>query len=344
MRTKARRMMRKLLIFGNGLGRALDNDFFQLETALHAAWNNPQILNDVQKELILRCLPAGVLEDDVPAAPKSEADLDRLQRVLASCDEIAKHETEDGASWLTKEGKAFPIAIRSYLHAAASYFHSGSHTLPTTFVDPLIEWVKKSRSHIATLNYDELLYRSFVNTSLFDGYSCLLDGFVGSFDPSNLERWYPKSQSYYLHLHGSPLYFNKATGSLHKSSMAGVQQLQGFSSTHVVLTHVQHKTSVIAASPILREYWNRLEEAMKEAEALVLVGYSGDDVHLNLLISKYFRTKQVEIVERGHSEYGTKDGKNARLDFWRNKLSVESAVAFWPDNILQHTNWSWEKT
>ena len=126
--------------------------------------------------------------------------------------------------------------------------------------------------------------------------------------------------------------------------MSGVHQLQGYSSTHVVLTHVQHKTSVIAASPILREYWKRLEEAMNEAEALVLVGYSGEDVHLNLLISKYFRAKQVEIVERGHAEYKTEVGKSARLAFWRNRLSVESAVAFWPDSILEHTNWSWEKT
>jgi|GEM_PF-568196 len=336
--------MRKLLIFGNGLGRALDNDFFNLEVALHSAWNNPQILNDTQKELILRCLPANLIEDEVPAAPKSEIELDRLQRVLASCDEIAKHETEDGASWLTDEGKAFPIAIRSYLHAAASHFHTGTHTLPATFVDPLIEWVHNTRSHVATLNYDELLYRSFVGTSLFNGYSCLIDGFVPNFDPSNLDRKSPLSQSYYLHLHGSPLYFNSVTGSLHKASMSGVHQLQGYSSSHVVLTHVQHKTSVIAASPILREYWKRLEVAMEEAEALVLVGYSGDDVHLNLLISKYFRSKQVEVVERVHPHYLTEGGKSARLTSWKTKLSVGSVVAFWCDNILEHTNWSWKKS
>lgn len=333
--------MRKLLIFGNGLGRALDNDFFQLEVALHHAWNNPQILNETQKELILRCLPASVIEDDTAIAPKSEAELDRLQRVLASCDEISKHETEDGASWLTEDGKMFPLAIRSYLHAAASYFHTGTHTLPASFVDPLIDWIDSSRSHVATLNYDELLYRSFVRTKLFNGYSCLLDGFVNSFDPSNLDRRYALSQSYYLHLHGSPLYYNSQTGSLHKATMSGVYQLQGYSSTHVVLTHVQHKTSVIAASPILREYWKRLEEAMNEAEALVLVGYSGDDIHLNLLISKYFREKQVEIVERGHEKYKSDDGEKLRLLFWKQKLSVNSVVAFWHDSILDHINWSW---
>jgi len=317
--------------------------FFQLEAALQSAWNNPEILNNTQKELILRCLPANVIEDDIAVAPKSEAELDRLQRVLASCDEISKHETEDGASWLTSDGKAFPVAIRSYLHAAASHFHSGPYTLPAKFVDPLVEWIQNSRSHVATLNYDELLYRSFVRTPLFSGYSCLLDGFVSAFDPANMDRRSTGTQSYYLHLHGSPLYYNSANGSLHKASMSAVANLQGYSSTHVVLTHVQHKASVIAASPILREYWKRLEEAMEETEALVLVGYGGDDVHLNLLISKYFREKQVEIVERAHPEYKQNIGKNVRLSFWKTMLSVKSVVAFWPDNILDHTYWSWQK-
>jgi|31_taG_2_1085359.scaffolds.fasta_scaffold09628_1 hypothetical protein len=334
--------MRKLLIFGNGLGRAIDNDHFQLEAALQAAWNNSEILTDVQKELILRCLPAEVLDDhDINAsAPKSEAELDKLQRVLAACDEISKHETDDGASWLTDDGKAFPIAIRSYLHAAASHFHLGPHTLPKEFVEPLTTWILESRSHVATLNYDELLYRSFVKSKVFNGYSCLLDGFVKHFDSSFLDRRNRDSQSYYLHLHGSPLYFNTPEGALKKASMGEVQKLQGFSSTHVVLTHVQHKASVIAASPILREYWLRLEEAMSEAESIVLVGYSGDDDHLNLLISNFFRNKRVEIVERAHADYSTQEGETERMLYWCKKLAVNSVVAHWPDSILQFTNWS----
>ncbi|MEW9918880.1 hypothetical protein AB2B41_04665 [Marimonas sp. MJW-29] len=197
--------MRKLILFGNGLGRALDNSFFQLEVALNSAWNNPAILSEPQKELIIRCLPGAVLEDETNVAPKSEADLDRLQRVLAACDEIAKNETEDGASWLTEDGKLFPFAIRSYIHAAASYFHLGLHVLPQPFVDTLVSYLLETRSHVATLNYDELLYRSFVNTELFRGYSCMIDGFVSAFSAENLERYHPSRQSYYLHLHGSPL-------------------------------------------------------------------------------------------------------------------------------------------
>lgn len=335
--------MRKLVIFGNGLGRALDSDYFQLELALQEAWADQSILNDNQKQLILQCLPDGVIEKDISIAPKSEAELDRLQRVLAACDEISKHEVGAGASWLTEDGKKFPLAIRSYVHRAASYFHSGGHALPSEFVTGLVDWVHSSRSHVATLNYDELLYRAFIGSKVFDGYNCLLDGFVPDFDPSNMNRFYPSSQSFYLHLHGSPLYFNAAQGELRKSGLSDLPFLEGYSSSHLVLTHVHHKAAVISASPILREYWRRLEIAMKEAESIVLFGYGGGDLHLNLLVSKYFRDKQVEIVERGHEAYGTDIGKNSRLNYWATKLGVDAVYAFWHQNILDHKNWTWVK-
>ena len=335
--------MRKLVIFGNGLGRALDSDYFQLELALHDAWNDSLILSQQQKELIHQCLPFEILEDNENTAPQSEAQLDRLQRVLAACDEISKYQSADGANWLTDDGMQFPFAIRSYIHRAACYFHSGGHELPAEFVSPLVEWVVASRSHIATLNYDELLYRAFIGTDAFSGYGCLLDGFVPHFDPSHLDRFYPKTQSYYLHLHGSPLYHSHSDGSLRKSSLADLDFLEGFSSTHLVLTHVHHKAAVISASPILREYWRRLETSMKEADGSIFFGYCGGDLHLNLLVSKYFRDKQVEIVERRHLEYGTEIGKNERIQYWATKLGVKTVYAFWHENILDHKFWSWEK-
>jgi hypothetical protein len=336
--------MRKLVIFGNGLGRALENDYFQLERALHVAWNDPSILDEIQKTLILRCLPNEVFEPDENSAPRSEIELDRLQRVLAACDEISRHETGAGASWLTVDGRQFPLAIRSYIHRAASYFHAGGHLLPANFVKPLISWIDESRSHIATLNYDELLYRAFVGSKVFNGYSCLLDGFVPNFDPSHLDRRHPTRQSYYLHLHGSPLYYNSIHDDLRKASLNELPNIEGYSSTHLVLTHVHHKAAVISASPILREYWRRLETAMQEADGVVLFGYGGGDLHLNLLISRYFRDKQVEIVERKHAGYEKKEGKNARLNYWCAKLGVKEAFAFWLDNILEHDNWIWTKT
>ena len=331
------------MIFGNGLGRSIDSNFYQLEKALLGAWADPAILNEQHKELILKCLPVDVLDANESLAPKSEDELDILQKVLAACDEISKYETGDGSSWLTQDGKEFPIAIRRYIHRAASYFHRSPHVLPNSFVNPLVQSIIEERHHVTTLNYDDLLYRAFIGTSVFNGYSCLLDGFVGSFDPSNLERNRPSTQAYYLHLHGSPLYYNKRNGDLHKSNLSDLPLLEGYSSTHLVLTHVDHKASVIAASPILREYWSRLEEAMKEAEGVVLFGYGGGDRHLNLLISKYFREKQVEIVERQKLEYNEESGKNTRFQHWQKLLGVEKVYIWWHDSIISHAVWDWKR-
>lgn len=230
------------------------------------------------------------------------------------------------------------------MHRAASYFHEGPHSLPAEFVQPIIEHVKNSRSHIATLNYDELLYRSFVGTDLFNGYSCLIDGFVPHFDSSNLERLRPGSQSYYLHLHGSPLYHSDAEQGIRKSSMGGLAGLQGYSSTHLVLTHAIHKVSVINASPVLREYWSRLVEAMEEVDGITLFGYGGGDTHLNQLIRVHFMNKQIEIVERKrkHASYATEQGESDRFAFWE-KLLGKAPLCFWHENILDHRNWSYVK-
>lgn len=130
--------MRKLVVFGNGLGRAIDNDYFDLEKALQTAWDNPTALDDKQRQLIWQCLPSDLLEEEKLRAPGSEAELDTLQRVLAACDEISKHEYDGGESWLSENGKKFPFAIRSYIHCAASYFHQSPHYLPQAFVDPMI--------------------------------------------------------------------------------------------------------------------------------------------------------------------------------------------------------------
>ncbi|MEO1455654.1 MAG: SIR2 family protein [Pseudomonadota bacterium] len=335
--------MRKLVIFGNGLGRALDNEFFNLESALSYAWEDSGVLGDDQKELIWQCLPQELIEVGLETFPSSEAHLDRLQRVLAACDEILKYETSGGEGWLSEAGRVFPDAIRSYLHCAASYFHSGEHQLPSTFVQPLVDWILESRSHIATLNYDQLLYRAFIGTSVFNGYACLLDGFVPNFDSQNLHRFNPSNQSFYLHLHGSPLYFTAGDGNIWKSSLGNLPGLEGHSSSHIVLTHVHHKTSVIGASPVLREYWGRLETAMSESEAIVLFGYAGGDIHLNQSISRNFRDKQVEVVERKKPEYETTDGQAERINYWCKKLGVSHVSCWWHDSILDHAVWDYKR-
>ncbi len=49
-------MARNLIIFGNGLGMAIDPSHFSLITALGDIWNKPGFLTSAQQQLIERCL------------------------------------------------------------------------------------------------------------------------------------------------------------------------------------------------------------------------------------------------------------------------------------------------
>nr|WP_319249302.1 hypothetical protein [uncultured Celeribacter sp.] len=330
-------MTKDLLIFGNGLGRSLDNDFFSLDRALQEAWDDTDVLDDAQKELILRCLPSDILEDDEDSAPRSEEDLDQLQQILAACDLINELENETTEGWLTAQGKTFPNAIRSYVHRAACDFHFGDYKLPETFAASLRQHVIKTKSHVATLNYDNLLYRNFIGTDVFNGFSCLIDGFSnGTFSKENLRRFNTRKTSYYLHLHGSPLFYDDAHNVCHKAAMAETDLLAGNASGHIVLTNVRHKRSVIAASPVLTAYWKILEKrALKEARRITLFGYSGFDEHLNLLIQKKCRTDEkcsVRVVEREAS-----GSRAERQSYWNDKFDDVELITI-PD-ILDFTDW-----
>lgn len=184
-------MVDSLYIFGNGIGRAINNDFFDLTRALERSWGEPDLLNDQQKRLIVSCLPAGLVEREL-AAPTREEDLEDLQRVLSACDTIKEIEQRvDGVEgWLSDHGKEFPVAVRKYLHMAACYFHNrgalffagnGDVNLPIGFQESLRAAIMEQGGHVATLNYDDLLYETFVNTAVFQDHR-LRDGFFWGAD------------------------------------------------------------------------------------------------------------------------------------------------------------------
>lgn len=317
----------------------MDNGYYDLGNATKVAWADDTTLNEEQRQLIRRCLPKPDLIDDENGAP-GEHHLDSLQRVLAACDEISKFEEGDDG-WLTEKGRAFPSAIRSFIHRTASYFHESPHFLSHEFLNPLREHILQSRSHVATLNYDELLYRGFIGADVFQGYSCLIDGFTRSgFSETNLERKRPDHQSFYLHLHGSPLYFEDSDGNLRKAELRKLPVIHGYSSTHIVLTEVKHKASVIQSSEILRVYWKRLKEAIQEVEGVMLVGYGGGDTHLNELVRANFSGKQVEVVERDKPEYGNLDDRQSRHAFWKRRLG-QAHMLHWQKNICEFSRLDW---
>ena len=320
-------MVRKTLVFGNGLGMALDPSFFSLSRALQETWEEEGFLSAEEKQLIEACLP----ENSEFGRPSDEDDLDLLQRVLISCDFLRRIEIGENLHWLSDQGRRFPRAIRMFVHKVASAFHSDDKHLPDTFCNSLIEFLRETKSHVATLNYDQLLYDPFVDQAVLQGYNgVLIDGFLKSgYSADNMHRHNEARLGWYMHLHGSPLFYEERE--MIKKRRRCDFDFQAIETTHIVLTHIKHKSSVIASSSVLSEYWQFLEMAIDESEEIILFGYSGYDRHLNERVSRLRRDKTVRVVEWDGS-----DGN--RENFWREKLGGDSNVVQL-ENILDFNDW-----
>lgn len=299
-------MPRKLIIFGNGLGMALDPAHFSLNAALTDIWEREGFLSIDQKRLIERCLGR-------EGAPAGEHELDLLHRAVTYCKALNQIGVGED-HWLTEDGRNFPDMTAQYIHKVATKLHNYDGVLPPDFETALVAFVKDTKSHVATLNYDKLLYNSVIDNNVFGPYNntFLVDGMIeAGFSADSLERRYGNDYGYYLHLHGSPLFQNRGdlVAKLPRNNLTlDVNE----ASEHIVLTHVMHKPSVIAASHVLSTYWDYLKFALSEAEEVILFGYSGLDHHLNVLLRPYLSASPLRIVEWN----GTGD-QAAREAYWR---------------------------
>lgn len=336
-------MVKSLFIFGNGLGRAISNHYFSLERVLRDAWDDDDVLSERQKHLIRSCLPHDVLEGE-DIAPTSEPDLENLQRVLSACDTIRQFEDQiagtDG-NWLNEHGMEFPTAIRRYLHNAACRFNQPvlgvDRALPNKFQKKLRGFIMHKGGHIATLNYDDLLYECFTDTDVFKKHR-LRDGFFNrKFNFAAHETWYKgKNEGWFLHLHGSPLFMGPSDQP-EKITRAELDEKIGHDSTHLVLTSVQHKRAAIQSSEILKTYWDKLQQIIPESTNVVLFGYGGLDVHLNEQLRHLHHEADLRIVEYD-------DGADLadREKFWRAATGRKNLGLIRMQNILNFDLWDAE--
>ncbi|CAN0552332.1 unnamed protein product [Ectocarpus sp. 12 AP-2014] len=320
-------MARSLLIFGNGMGLALNPEYFSLENGLTSVWNDTDHLSEKHKELILSAIE-GTTEENPPC---SEDQLDQLQVAIIATEYLCNFEVS-GTSWVSPEAKELPSTFKKYIHEVALHFHRSGNELPDEFLDPLSDYIKDTKSHVVTLNYDNLLYDGFKSKNVLDGYNGpLIDGFWASagFDEDHLNRHNISRHGWYMHLHGSPLFIgnNKFMG-------AGRDFLDPENESHIVLTHVEHKPLIISSSHILSSYWRRLEKAFEESDQIILFGYSGLDVHLNERIKLRKEEKELLIVE--WSGAGEEDH---RRNYWEQKVGFGRFELVQLDNILEFTAW-----
>lgn len=247
-------------------------------------------------------------------------------------------------SWLSNDGQVFPAAIEKFITSVAWHFHHFSGFLPKVFLDELVNYIKHTQSHIATLNYDNLLYQSLIDADILrGGYSGrLVDGFWASgFKADNLERKQGKTFGYYLHLHGSPLFVNRGETAIKQSQRSRNEDIP---SPHLVLSHVRHKKSLIASSSVLSAYWRFLERGIRESEKVIIFGYSGNDSHLNQALVENTTAKGLEGEDLFKPiiivEWEGNGNQKARESYWNGLFHRSGIRVIRLSSILDFTDWA----
>lgn len=321
------------LVFGNGLGRALSPDYFPLEAGIRSIWQDEDnLLTHASKRSIIQCLP----EDEFgrpPQIPSSENELATLHRVVTACSLISGVERANSI-WLTQRGRDFPKVIDHFIGKVAHYFHCNTERVPEyqNCIDGICWFVKNYHSHVATLNYDNLLYQPLIESEVLAGYGGhLLDGFTGlTFDESNMNR-FRNMLGWYIHLHGSPLFFDDS-GRIKKMRQENLDESfdpENVLHRHIVLSHTAIKPEIISGSPLLSVYWDFFGKALNESRNIVLFGYGGFDSHVNRRISDWItvRKKQQKKVMILIVEHKDAKDLESRRRFWKRKLDRNDLLA-----------------
>lgn len=330
------------VLFGNGLGMALDPEYFALRSGIRHVWGDSgsNSMSEEVKRAITMCLP--LVNGSTPDIPESEDQLSRLHEVVSACD-ILKSTEGNSSFWLTDKGLSFPNYVNFFIGLVGNYFHQHKSTLTKdrpSFIKSFAERIRNDNIHVATLNYDDLLYSPLIEGNIMDGYHGeLVDGFWrDGFKEENLERKQGRNFGWYLHLHGSPLFVGSSRGQAKKLTRESLQanvNKQDFY-RHIVLTHTKVKPEVISGSAVLASYWDFFGRALSESRRLIVFGYSGEDTHVNKAIKQWQRTcsdPQILIVEWTESRKS-----DDRLKYWRETLKEagsESKFRLVPmENIL----------
>lgn len=345
-------MSRKLIIIGNGLGMALSPEHFSLQHVMPEVWNND--LNDAERTLIASCIQ-GIEE----TGPTSEDRLMPAQLAQFAHELITDIvENDKQGEWFTAHALRYPEAIGKYVYNVARKLNTNSVQFETdsqlnALFSELIPFISRTKSHVATLNYDTLLYSAFnnrctiagvqyqicapyyQNTSLVDGYQS-----ANGFSQDHFQRLGMNDFGFYLHLHGSPLFTGSPGRKIQRNQLNSHAPANA---QHIILSDGQLKPLLIGRSDVLSMYWEMLKTALVDANEVILFGYGGGDEHLNELLRDADIPKRVVVRDKGSSEAN----QIARQE-WFSRLShnedlvddSDSVVSYEPmGSILEFRDW-----
>jgi hypothetical protein len=340
-------MSRKLIIIGNGLGMAISPSHFDLTKAMARVWDK---LDQSDKKIL------GSLKGiDAQNGPRSEEELISTQSALAYLNNFRQTLGAEALdTWFTKDATKYPDILNKFIFKVADELFKYSQgdadaSNFSRFRSDLERFLRRTKSHVATLNYDDLIYDHLVTTLTKnkDRPAVFCDGFkfdsgsnVGKYKPDIFVS-YPH-KIHYLHLHGSPLFATRDNEAVKvKRSSRDYSDIS--LPRHIVLANKVDKEKIIQRSEILKDYWeNRLQHCIRAADEIILFGYSGEDDHLNEAIRKEFpEGKKISVVEWSRAKHFKSSAKSTEIsptDYWREAMGRKIHICRLP-NILDFTDW-----
>jgi len=303
------------IIFGNGLGMAIDPEYFTLETGLRFVTEE---LTDEERNII--CFNQNGM-------PRTEPELESHHKILTSCRTLLHYQSE--LNCLSDIGMNFPNTYQNFIYRAAKYFFdyqaNEEYEQFNNFIDALCNYIKSGQTcHIATLNYDKLLYKPLIDRKILSDYDgFLVDGMYvkkGGFDFENLIPKWGNNFGWYLHLHGSPIFYtgeNRVINKEHIFTLPSHYSHNGHLHNHIVLASTEVKPYLIAGSMLLDYYFQFFTYALSSSDNLLLFGYSGLDRHVNLAIKERLVNDDTFPVDIHIIEWGGDKNQRERADFWK---------------------------
>ncbi len=307
-----------LFIFGNGIGNNICPKEFSLLNAINDILNNSgstygQEFKDYVNTEIIKDLSF------------SEDDLEKLH-FIADCISTFQEDAKKLGLLNIENVESFIDNSQRFIHDIGCHFFEKSLAVQgesekkykiaslKTFLNYLKDYMQKNLTHVATTNYDAFLYSFFIDNKIVDGYSgTLIDGLTDSgFTSNNLERYCSGKLGYYLHLHGSPLFYTDNGSEIKKHSFSKNQKkINNINKTnnkyeHIVLSHSKYKNKIIASSELLSTYQEYFKLSLKESNNIYIIGHGCKDKHITDLVLKEAKSnpnKKIYIYHRNEENH-----------------------------------------
>lgn len=317
-------------LFGNGLGMAIDPEAFNLRKIANElseeekySTMNKFIKGNVEAEDPLKLMQATAhgyhdILNIIENLGFSDANGNEFEQLNYHIKEMVKSKDFAVVKALNQFVNDLVKKIFNYNVPSCSKIVKSFNSFMNNLWDLIAQMNSTStKIHFTTLNYDSLIYESFVANKIK-----LTDGFLPSgkghcFKARNLiQGLLPHHDciGLYLHLHGSPLFYSNKEGNeiyKHIKLELAYDEIE-YDLRHIVLGSFKQRS--IQESSLLTTYWDVFYTALKWSKTVILFGYSGRDMHVNEAL--HFWSEYVDEVLKIFSDSEISEKKRLVIVEW----------------------------